>query len=461
MLQEHSSAHRRDPGEADESAEPPEAAEPREPSAPSKPGEPGRAVRRALEQAAKTRANVNVLVTSLAVGLVVGLAVLTAFIGSFLVERDGSNGAKPSGAASAGSSPGASGSAQSAPRTPQPAQTTPAGSTVRPGEPVKGVQLWAKRPLGDIHQDQGSTIALPDGRSLWIFADTFQLYNDPKFFITSSAGVTEKNSWQVRYSQTNGVPTEFLPRTAAERADRKSGDHYQAVWPTGSTQMPDGRIIISYAKYRVLVKQKDFEFLGAGLFEYRYRTPSAFAVGGHATRIASDLWTPDDGEVRSPVYADGYVYFNQCRELRCQSLRTTPDRLADRTSYRWWTGTEWSSNRDQAQDIVLGTSHPGGNASVVRLRSGGYAMADTEVGVVATSGQIWVAANPWGPWSPAASFAFPRCPAPGCYGLNIHPSQSTADYLRISYATNGVGPFVRVVDVPVWISPDSSAILVR
>ena len=428
---------------------------------------------RAEAKAPVTGVDLTTLVSAIAVGLTVAIAVLGAFLLNFVINDDDPTGARAnsSTAGVAGThaatqpgapKPGAPKPLQAQPKpSGQPAQTTPPGSTFRPGEPVQGVQLWAKPPLGDIHQDQGTSIAVGGGKTLWIFADTFQLYNDPKFFITSSAGLINRNSWQLHYSKTKNIPTEFLPRTAAERADRKDGDHYQAVWPTGSTQLPDGRIIISYAKYRVLVKQKDFEFLGAGLFEYRYRTPSAFAVGGHATRIASDLWTPDDGEVRSPIYADGYVYFNQCRELRCQSLRTTPDRLTDRTSYRWWTGTEWSSNRDQAQDIVLGTSHPGGNASVVRLRSGGYAMADTEVGVVATSGQIWVAANPWGPWSPAASFAFPRCPAPGCYGLNIHPSQSTADYLRISYATNGVGPFVRVVDVPVWISPDSSAILVR
>jgi hypothetical protein len=225
--------------------------------------------------------------------------------------------------------------------------------------------------------------------------------------------------------------------------------------------LPDGRIIISYAKYRVLLKTKDFQFLGAGLFEYRYRDAATLAAGDHATRIAYDLWSANDGEVRSPIYVDGYVYFNQCRDLKCQSVRTTPAGLTDRRSYRWFTGNGWSSAPSEAQDMLFGSSHPGGNAAAVRLRSGGYAMADTEIGVVATSGLIWVAPNPWGPWSQAAGFDFPRCPAPGCYGLNIHPSQSTDSQLRISYATNGVGPFVRVADIPVSISPDHSAILVR
>jgi hypothetical protein len=392
----------------------------------------------------------SIFATALSVGLTVALAVLLAFGVRFWLKSD-----RPTTANAGPATPPSVAPSAAASPTPAP------GEPIRPGQLANGVQLWAGLPLGNIHQDQGSTIPLPGGRTLWIFADTFQLYNTPKFFVTSSAAVTERNSWQLHYSTAKGIPTEFLPRTPAERADQKSGDHYQAVWPTGSTTLPDGRIIISYDKYRVLVKEKDFQYLGAGLFEYRYQSPKHLTNGGHATRIASDIWTSNDGEMRSPVYADGYVYFQQCRDLACQSLRVAVDQLVHRDAYRWWTGSTWTDNRLLARDIVVGSGYPGGNASVVRLRSGDYAMADTEVGAVGTTGQIWVAPDPWGPWSPAARFEFPRCPAPGCYGLNIHPSQSTNDRLRISYSTNGIGPFVRVVDIPVWISPDSSAIMIR
>jgi hypothetical protein len=323
-----------------------------------------------------------------------------------------------------------------------------------------GAQLAAAAPLDGIHQDQGSSITLPGGRSLWIFADTFQLYREPKFFITSSAAVSNPGSTRLTYAVTGqGKPTEFLPRTAAERADQKDGDHYQAVWPTGSTLLPDGRIIIAYAKYRVLVKQQDFEFLGSGLFEYRYRDLGALLDGGTATRLAPDLWGVDDGLIRSPIYADGYVYFTQCLEVRCYPVRSTPGKLTDRTSYRWWTGYDWSKDSSQAQQVSPLGVQPGANASVVRLRSGGYAMADTEIGAVSATGQLWVAPSPVGPWSASASFTFPRCPPPGCYGLNIHPDQSSKYRVRVSYATNGVGPFVRLYDVPVLISADLSTIL--
>jgi hypothetical protein len=347
----------------------------------------------------------------------------------------------------------------------------PSGQAVQPGATTPqprliadGAQLTTGAPLGGIHQDQGSSIPLPDGHTLWIFADTFQLYNKPKFFITSSAGVTNPNSWQLSYSKTSkGIPTEFLPRTPAELADHLDGNYYEAVWPTGATQLPDGRILIAYAKYRVLLKTQNFTFLGAGLFEYRYNGLDGLLSGGHATRIASDLWGVNDGQVRSPVYADGYVYFSQCeQDLRCYPMRSTPARVSDRSSYRWWTGSGWSTHASQRQAIeVAGDKQPGGNSAVVRLASGGYAMADTEIGAVSTTGLLWVAPHPWGPWSRPVSYTFPRCPAPGCYGLNIHPSQSTNREVRISYATNGVGPFVRLYDVPVTISDDSSSIQIR
>jgi len=336
------------------------------------------------------------------------------------------------------------------------------GAVTPPGTPVRGVQLRAASPFDRIHQDQGNSIALPDGRRLWIFADTFQFAaGRPRFFHTSAVAVSDPGSWQLRYAMTDGVPTEFLPRTAAERADRRVHDHYQAVWPTGSTLLPDGRIVISYAKYRVLLKKKDYRLLGSGLFEFRYPGAPALVAGVQADRVAPDLWSGSEGEMRSPVYADGHVYFYQCRDLHCRAVRSPPDRLTDRASYRWWTGRGWSRDRARGRYVTVGSSHPGGNASVVKLPSGGYAMADTEVGSAAAEGRLWVAPKPWGPWSPAAKFDFPRCPRAGCYGLNLHPDQSTPDHLRVTYATNGVGPFVRVVDVPVWISADRSAILVR
>jgi hypothetical protein len=330
----------------------------------------------------------------------------------------------------------------------------PAATQVQPDVPPRirpeklprtvaaGHQLGAAAPLRKVHQDQGSSVLLPDGRTLWIFADTFQ-QTKPSFFVTSSAAVTAPATWRLRYSRTtyasgSTYPTEFLPRTAKERADRRAGRHYQAVWPTGSTRLPNGSILISYAK-----------FLGAGLFEYRYQGLSSLLAGGHARRIADDVWSRADGEVRSPIYAEGHVYFSQCAKLRCYSLRAPVQSVADPATYTWWTGSGWSPDRSRRTNMTVVTNHPGGNPSLVRLNGSVYAMADTEAGSVSTVGRLWVAPRPWGPWSRAASFTMARCPPPGCYGLNLHPEASTPNALRVSYATAGTHPVVRVDDVAV------------
>lgn len=332
---------------------------------------------------------------------------------------------------------------------------------------ANGQQLWAAEPLGRVHQDQGSSITLPDGRTLWIFADTFQRHDaakpgEPDFFNTSAAAISEPGSWQLRYAvDGEGVPTEFLPRTQAEFDGGVKGDTYLAVWPTGNVLLPDGRILVAYAKYRVHPKLTQFDFLGSGLFTYRYTGAASFTNGAEAQRVADDIWQATDGAVRSPVYANGYVYFSQCENLRCFALRTRPATLASRDSYEWWTGSGWSHDALSRRNVSVYTNHPGGNASVVRLKNGVFAMADTEAGVVSQIGHLWVSPNPWGPWSAAASFFFARCPQPGCYGLNLHPQQSTSTSLRVSYATGDQGPFVRLYDVPVSIAPDGSAIRVR
>jgi hypothetical protein len=97
---------------------------------------------------------------------------------------------------------------------------------------------------------------------------------------------------------------------------------------------------------------------------------------------------------------------------------------------------------------------PGRNPSIVwstALKL--FVMADTTGGIQSTEGLLWVARRPWGPWSRAAPFPLPDCPSEGCYTLNVHPDRSPPGTLRVSFATSGIGPYVRVVDVPVELDP--------
>jgi hypothetical protein len=341
------------------------------------------------------------------------------------------------------------------------ARTTPIEAPL-PSRQVAGIP-----PLQAVIQDQGSTVALPDGRTLWLFADTAQLNRWPQFFVTSSAGIAAGTDLRLDYlKDAQGRPIEFLPRTAQERADQVQGVHYTAIWPTGATALPDGRILIAYAKYAVrMVPKVAFDFLAGGLFTYSYPGWNGHGLVGAngsdqpANRFADDMWTAQDGPIASPVYSAGYVYFSRCEKFRCYSARSTVPELADRTAYRWWTGSGWSPDVTQRARVTFGSDVPGQNPSIawsVALKL--FVMADTTGGIQSTEGLLWVARQPWGPWSRAAPFALPGCPSGGCYTLNVHPDRSPPGMIRVSFATSGVGPYVRVVDVPVRIEPsDRSA----
>jgi hypothetical protein len=333
-------------------------------------------------------------------------------------------------------------------------------------EPEISRQVTGIPPLQNLIQDQGSTVALPDGRTLWIFADTAQLRDSPKFFVTSSAGIASGTDLRLRYlTDKRGAPVEFLPRNPQEKADQVQDRHYTAIWPTGATTLPDGRIVIAYAKYAVrMTPPVAFDFLAGGLFSYRYpgwRNGGLIGANGAdrpAERFADDIWTPQDGPIASPVYANGYVYFLRCEHFRCYSARSTVPDLADRTAYRWWTGSDWSSEVTRRAQLTFGSDVPGRNPSIAWSSTlNVFVMTDTTGGIQSTEGLLWVAHNPWGPWSRAAPFALPGCPTGGCYTLNVHPDRSPPGTLRVSFATSGIGPYVRVVDVPVELRPPAPA----
>jgi hypothetical protein len=322
-----------------------------------------------------------------------------------------------------------------------------------------GQRLVSRYP--DVVLDQGNTITLADGRTLWIFADTAQTSGGPRFFVTSSAAATEPGSLYLDFlTDGRGAPVEFLPRTGEERTRTVEGESYVAVWPTGATELADGRVIIAYTKYVVSGGQTRFRFEAAGLYEYRPPADGDLRDAGPARRLADDLWGPGDGAIASPVAAGEWVYFTHCEKSRCYSLRAPAGDLTERGAYRWWTGSGWDHDKANREPMTYGSDRPGRNPPTAYLPdSGVYATVDTSGGIQSSTGLIWVARQPWGPWSRVAKFPLPACTSEdGCYTLNLHPGMSDADTLRVSYATAHDGPHVHVVDVPIRVARDGSSV---
>ena len=76
--------------------------------------------------------------------------------------------------------------------------------------------------------------------------------------MNSKAAAGNRIIGSLRTADGKGVPIEFLPRNPNERVGQQNGVRYNAVWPTGATRLPDGRIIIGYAKYDVQVPTNTF-----------------------------------------------------------------------------------------------------------------------------------------------------------------------------------------------------------
>ena len=405
--------------------------------------------------------------------LVFVLVTVAACVGVTAASRDGDDSTRYSATLPSPGAAGAAGAAAGEPDDgtpagpPSPAQPTvkpaPAGGisgkgAVAGGGLLFGAQLQGDAPLDDIRQDEGSSVPLPGGRTLYFFADTLHLHTTPKFFATSSAAIADpRTPLRLEYaSNPRGVPLEFLPREPDEKTSQVDGVRYTAVWPTGATNLPDGRTIIAYGKYDIVINPPSITFRGAGLYEFGYRDAARFRNGGQAHRIADDIWTPDVGAVGTPTYHDGYVYFTLCEDLECYSLRVKPAGLADPGQYRWWTGGGWSASKADRSPMRFGASRPGHNPSVVWVPAvDAFVMADTAAGSAARSGMIWVSPNPWGPWSVPAPVGLTRCSRGGCYGLNVQASQSTGGTIRISYSpvmVDRVGPYVYLIDQAVRIS---------
>jgi hypothetical protein len=319
-------------------------------------------------------------------------------------------------------------------------------------------RLAADPPLTDVIQDQGNPVPLPDGSTFWIFADSAHL-TPPYFFVTSSAAVSAPGSTRMTFLQDrNGVPVELLARTRQERA-QQDAKGYVPIWPTGATALPDGRIIISYTKWYVQRQPTTFTMLSSGLFEYRY--PGSPQTAQPARRIADGIWTGDEGSVGSPVYAGGFVYLQVCQDSRCYSLRTTPDRLADRSAYRWWTGTGWSAQIRDRRAMEFGANRPGRNPALGRLPSGVWVMTDTDGGKASDHGLLWVAATPYGPWSVPVRFGLKGCVSFGCYAAIVHPQQSTDRRVRVGYVTFGASMYVHLVEVAIRLGTGDGRPTVR
>ncbi|MFE6281906.1 DUF4185 domain-containing protein [Streptomyces sp. NPDC057877] len=310
--------------------------------------------------------------------------------------------------------------------------------------------------------DGTHSLALPDGRVLWLFSDTYLgRVHPPPNPSGESAAWRDTTAPLVRNSAvvmrdgrlTRTLPAPLFPDpapsqwrwpVAARVEPRSPGSTEQVVrvllWVRAEGQAPwiygvptaTEVATLSLPDLRV---ESVTEVLGQRLLP----DPSRRVLYG-TTLIERDGWTyvfgGDDGQAASRATSSAYV------------ARVPKGRLADPAAWRYWDGGAWTRAAERAAPVLGDERRTGVGSAFSVVRRGGtyvlFTMAAGGAGLTAVT-SYW-ACSPTGPWhGPARDF---RPPLPGggptgaevvaAYNPQTHPELGGDGRLVLSYDVNSL-----------------------
>lgn len=221
---------------------------------------------------------------------------------------------------------------------------------------------------------------------------------------------------------------------------------YPASWFSGVTQEPSSsKLLIPANDYCVDGANTSNPFADEG-WSVREYTPSTNTLGS-AVRVFATTGgqtLPVQKQLGNPIYYNNYLYlysficdtsaYATCETGRVFLARVPAASWSQAGQYKWWTGTNWSSNYSAAQtEIPSATPFGISVANYSALGKGYLAIAETDL---IGDFQVFKASAPTGPWTLLQTGKVPSdCSGGqyGCYALVGHPELSTSSNLLISY----------------------------
>lgn len=304
-----------------------------------------------------------------------------------------------------------------------------------------------------VARDNGQSAGY-DGRSVWLFDDT--ILQNPGGFISNTAASTSDLDASDgisllsdnAFTDASGVPSSFIPVGDAEQAFQaaacsSSDDVYcgmqYAFWPGPVVADPARhRILFSYGKLcRGAADGTPCESGFAGSM-----IGTGFAQLDMDTRVvtrlpvtdSTPLITSPEGDDPTLMFPPSGTYTGGALLIKddylyawgSSSLARVPvASLQDRTAWRYYDGTSWSSSSADAVSVGLVDGAGGGSVSYVPAL-GGY--LNTYMPGLSNTGMFQTAPEPWGPWStPQAMFT----------GLPTNTLWDYAMFGHPEYASNG------------------------
>ncbi len=305
-------------------------------------------------------------------------------------------------------------------------------------------------------------------RIVWLFGDTFP--DDTTMLCATAAWSDVRHPTRLEEAtDAAGRPSQLYELSAEERAfnaaredppsccrrwpECKEGTPYChcgastdcstriALWPGSVFAVAAGRTVSYYEKVRVGVAPYDFEHLGSGI--------AWLDEGQTVARRQLDaagkphlVFTADEPNFFRGVVAeepDGAVVYAYARTNRYGCVldvlvsRVELTRIGERTGYRFWDGTDWTPELDEARPILSGVVAGLGTVSWNRYL-GAYLAAEADLCTGGNRLLLRTAPRPEGPWSEPLAISLARAGAEtDAYAAILHPELDRGRQAAISF----------------------------
>ncbi|MFC3456215.1 DUF5005 domain-containing protein [Amycolatopsis speibonae] len=287
--------------------------------------------------------------------------------------------------------------------------------------------------------DRTVSVPLPDGRTAWLFSDTFLGRVNPDHSRPPDSPIARNTLVVQRPAGTLG---ETLHGGTADAPEpliglAGSGEHY---W-VGDGVVEGDVLRVLYNRYETTGPGGlDFRRTGTSLATFRLPalTPSELLVIPVSDRVAWGSELLDDG---------GYTYIYGAEEGHLKLARVPVGGL--RGPWRFWTGFGWSSHEEDSARMLSGI----GTAFSVTRTGGEYVLItmDTSPGFSPVM-LAYTAGSPTGPFGePRVLY---RAPEAGdrriVYDATAHPQLSRPGRLMVSYNVNSLDHGDNIADARIY-----------
>ena len=275
------------------------------------------------------------------------------------------------------------------------------------------------------HGDLGKSVALPNGKILWVFGDT----------LIGTSGATKLTVG----IHNSGLLTENGCISAVTGPLDANGNETTWVTPNATTDVPnlddyywastpfmDGSTLRMFLSH-MYNDAYGFHNIGVDLasFDVSSGTPvlqSVVQTPGSANGNTAPSWGASVLRNGYYTYIFGTVYTNTpwVWGNDYYLARVQNGRITNQSRWRYWNGSSWVSNQSAAAKVIDGTAGVGPGATVYRKSNGQYVIITKKFDMIGSDIVAFTASNLTGPWTEVTP-SLMTIPA-------LNPPMSSSDY---------------------------------